>query len=150
LERFLDKSFVDRYMESGEELPLGGTRTWLNVLFADIRGFSRFAQDNDPEEVVRIVNEYLNEMAREVLHNHGLLDKFLGDGMLALFGVPHSSEKDAENAVRAAVGMQAAADKISQRLVREGRQALYLGISLHYGEAIFGLMGSVERPDMTA
>lgn len=150
LERFLDREIVDQLLASGDDLKLGGERKYICVLFADIRGFSRYAQDNPPEEVVQTVNEYLGAMADEVRAQKGLLDKFLGDGMLALFGIPKEQENDAERAVRCALGMQAAAARISEGLRGAGKQSLALGVSLHCGEAIFGMVGSLNRSEMTA
>lgn len=150
LELYLDRNTVNQYLEDGHILELGGVRKPICVLFADVRGFSRFASEHQPEEVVLTINKYLTAMAAEVFEYDGMLDKFLGDGMLALFGIPEAREDDALRAVQAAYAMQEAARRISEELIREGKEALSLGIGLHYGEAVVGLMGSERRPDLTA
>lgn len=150
LERYLDRDSVNKLLETGYVMELGGVRKPICVLFADIRGFTGYANDNPPEEVVQTINKYLTAMSEQVFRNDGLLDKFLGDGLLALFGITETRPDDALRAVRAAVGMQEEVARISADLVREGRQPLRLGIGLHYGEAVVGLMGSERCPDLTA
>ena len=104
--RFLPAHVVENLLQSPESLKLGGANQIATVLFADIRGFTRLSALLEPEEVVAILNEYFGEMTEIIFAHGGTLDKFIGDGLMALFGAPYASPDDPINAVRAAVAMQ--------------------------------------------
>jgi adenylate cyclase len=128
---------------------LKGQRKTVTVLFADIRGFTRIAEALAPEQVVAMLNVYLTYMTEVVFRHGGTLDKFLGDGLMAIFGAPVEQPNSTLNAVRAAVDMRERLRKFN--LAREigGEEPVLVGIGINYGDAIVGNIGSRERMDYT-
>jgi len=126
---------------------LKGQRKTVTVLFADIRGFTRIAEALAPEQVVAMLNVYLTYMTDVVFRHEGTLDKFLGDGLMAIFGAPVEQPNSTLNAVRAAVDMRERLRKFN--LAREigGEEPVLVGIGINYGDAIVGNIGSRERMD---
>lgn len=130
----------------------GGQRRTATVLFADIWGFTTLAETMPPEEVVSLLNRYLGTMVRCVLDEGGVLDKFIGDAIMALFGVPlsaGSTKADALAALRTAQRMSAALDLLNEERVAAGLAPVNLGIGLHTGELIAGNIGIPERVEYT-
>jgi len=127
----------------------GGTRREISVLFADIRGFTSIAESLPPEQVVNLVNTYDDPLARVVFERGGFLDKFTGDGIMALFGVPLPQPDHAERAVRAGLEMQAVAQQVSAQR-GEVEWPIRYGIGVTSGEAVVGNIGGEERMDFTA
>ncbi|MCR4406488.1 MAG: adenylate/guanylate cyclase domain-containing protein [Anaerolineae bacterium] len=127
----------------------GGTRREISVLFADIRGFTTIAESLPPELVVNLLNAYDGPLTQAVFEQGGFLDKFTGDGIMALFGVPLSQPDHAERAVRAALAMRAAAQRVSAQR-GEIEWPIRYGIGVTSGEAVVGNIGGEERMDFTA
>lgn len=144
LDRFVAPEVVEELLApAAAPLGTGGRREPVAVLFADVRGFTQFAEAHTPEEVMRAVNAYLHGMT-EALHRHGgLLDKYTGDGLMALFRLERGSS--VESAVRAALDMRDAALAMSANRTAGGDRSLQVGISIHVGEAVVGLVGNPER-----
>jgi adenylate cyclase len=134
-----------RFLDQGEEhIKLGGTRQNLVFLFSDVRNFTTMTEENDPEVLVHRLNEYFTEMVSVILSQKGLIDKFIGDGIMAVFGLEDSN--DAVNqSVRAAVDMQRAVDRLNQ----QPGLPIQIGIGIHSGDVIAGLMGSLDRLEFT-
>jgi adenylate cyclase len=132
----------DKYIST-----LKGQRKTITVLFADIRGFTRIAEALAPEQVVAMLNVYLTYMTDVVFRYEGTLDKFLGDGLMAIFGAPVEQPDSTLNAVRAALDMRERLRKFN--LAREigGEEPVLVGIGVNYGDAIVGNIGSRERMD---
>ncbi len=151
LQRFVAPQVVDELLEDPEgRLGLGGTRQQVCVLFADVRGFTPFSEQHTPEEVVEVMNAYMTGLTI-ALHQHGgLLDKYTGDGLMALFRIGDDPPADLLRAVAAGLEMRAAAETISSELAREGRQPLQIGLGMHYGEAVVGLIGNPNQFNYTA
>lgn len=126
---------------------LKGQRKTVTVLFADIRGFTRIAEALAPEQVVALLNVYLTYMTDVVFRYGGTLDKFLGDGLMAIFGAPVEQPNSTLNAVRAAVDMRERLREFN--LAREigGEAPVLVGIGINYGDAVVGNIGSRERMD---
>jgi len=144
LDRFVAPEVVDELLApAAAPLGTGGQRERVAVLFADVRGFTQFAESHSPEEVMRAVNAYLHGMT-EALHRHGgLLDKYTGDGLMALFRLDRGAS--VASAVRAALGMRDAALAMSADRAAGGNRSLQVGISIHVGEAVVGLVGNPQR-----
>jgi adenylate cyclase len=123
---------------------LGGARCRVAVLFSDVRNFTAIVEREDPERVVSHLNRHFSEMVRIVHEEGGIVDKFIGDGMMAIFGLDEP-EGAVEHAVAAAVRMQAGAEALS----KESALALDIGIGVHEGEVIAGNIGSPERLEFT-
>lgn len=148
--RFMPKFVVDQILANPNELILGGTNAVVTMLFSDIRGFTTMSESLSPETVVQILNEYFSDMAPIVFSHKGLLDKYIGDGMMALFGVPYANEDAAANAVTAAVAMQRRMEAVNQALRAIGLSEISIGIGINTGMATVGYIGSEERTDYTA
>ena len=149
-ERFLPPYVVRQILEHPESFKLGGVNQTITVLFADIRGFTRFSEHTAPEAVVQLLNRYFTAMSDIVFAHGGTLDKYLGDGLMALFGAPTATPEDACNAVAAAIAMQRQMRIINERFARDGSQQINIGIGLHTGEAVVGYIGSERRSEYTA
>ncbi|MGC4016947.1 MAG: adenylate/guanylate cyclase domain-containing protein [Luteolibacter sp.] len=144
LHRFVDPSIARELLDSQQSrLGLGGDRENVVILFADVRGFSRFAEAHPPEEVMRVVNAYLGVMTDALYARGGLLDKYTGDGLMAMFRLERQGS--VAGAVDAALAMRDAALELSRELKAEGEKSLRVGISMHAGEAVVGLVGNAER-----
>jgi adenylate cyclase len=115
------------------------------VMFADIVGFTHMAEQQTPEEVVAMLREYHQHMESAVFNNHGTLDKFLGDGIMASFGTPEPSLEDAANSVRCATEMLASVEKWNIDRKKLGKVPIKISIGIHYGEVILGDIGSKRR-----
>lgn len=134
-----------KLLSSGDEQPeLGGTRCRVAVLFSDVRNFTAIAEHEDPERVVRNLNRHFSEMVRIVHEEGGIVDKFIGDGMMAIFGLDDPDDAVA-HAVSAAVRMQ----KAARSLPVDTMPAFEIGIGVHEGEVIAGNVGSPERLEFT-
>ncbi len=144
--RFVAKEFVDEMLQSTSmKVALGGEKRTVCVLFADVRNFTGFAESHRPEEVIEIMNIYLTALTNALDLYGGLLDKYTGDGLMAFFEIKGEAREDLVRAVSATLAMRDAAVEVSDKLAMEGRKTLEIGIGMHYGEAIVGLVGNAER-----
>lgn len=146
LERFLSPGVAQKIAAEAADIQLRGETQNLTVLFADIRGFTSMAEKMTPEETVEILNDFFNAMSDKIFSHEGTLDKFLGDGLMCLFGAPLSKGTDALNAVRTAVEMQQTLLEINKDLGRP----LHMGIGINTGRAVVGYIGATRRMDYTA
>jgi len=126
-----------------------GERREVTVLFADVSDFTTLASGLDPEEVYNLVNRCLELLVEQVYRYEGIVDKFTGDGLMALFGAPLAHENDVERAVLAALGMQNALRALNVELRRQRRPTIGLRIGLHAGPVIAGKVGSDLRMEYT-
>jgi adenylate cyclase len=148
--RFLPEYVVKQMLENPESFKLGGVNQTITVLFADIRGFTRISEHAAPEKIVGLLNRYFSAMTDIIFAHGGTLDKYLGDGLMALFGAPTTTPEDASNALNAAVAMQRRIIGINQELRDEGFPEIGVGIGLHTGEVTVGYIGSERRSEYTA
>jgi adenylate cyclase len=148
--RFLPPHLVDKLVASPDAIHLGGANQVVTVLFSDIRGFTTMSEQADPQKVVELLNDYFSEMTEIVFHNNGTLDKFMGDGLMALFGAPESTPDDALNAVRAAVHMQQRMVTLARQLTRYDFPPIAIGVGINTGVVTVGYIGSERRTDYTA
>lgn len=144
--RYLAPSVVERLLNNPDAVELGGTRHDVAVLFADVRGFTGFSEQTSPEEVVHVLNHYLELATNEIFEQFGTLDKFLGDGVMALFGAPVEVADHELAAVRAAMAMAARLDELR----KETGTQVGFGIGIHAGEAIVGNIGTPQLMSYTA
>jgi class 3 adenylate cyclase len=131
-----------------DELQLGGKRLEITALFADIRGFTSFSEKIDPETLVTVLNRYLAAAAEAILAEQGTIDKFLGDAVMAWFNAPIPQPDHTLRAVRAALGLRAAIQRLQSQMLPEFR--LSFGVGIHFGEAVLGLVGTEKRLEYTA
>ncbi|HKS95882.1 MAG TPA: adenylate/guanylate cyclase domain-containing protein [Terriglobia bacterium] len=149
LERFLSSSVVDRVLADPLRLRLGGETQTATILFSDLRGFTRIAEKTAPEKLVERLNEFFSEMTEVVFSNGGTLDKYLGDGIMALFGAPLPRPDDARRAVKTAIEMQLALVGLNRTWERRELEPLAMGIGISTGEVTAGNVGSPQRMDYT-
>lgn len=131
------------------EIKLGGTKKEVTVFFSDIRGFTDFSEGHTPEEVVSMLNEYFEVMVHIINKNGGVVDKFIGDAIMAIWGVPNKTDEDVTNAVSACLEMRVALSQLNADRIERGFTTIKIGMGLHTGEAISGQIGSSERMEFT-
>jgi adenylate cyclase len=148
--RFMPEYVVKQLLENPDSFKLGGTNQTITILFADIRGFTAFSETEKPEKVVGVLNRFFSTMSGIIFVHGGTLDKYIGDGLMAIFGAPTATPEDAENAVKAAVAMQKRLAVLNTELESEGFNKISVGIGLHTGEATVGYIGSEQRSEYTA
>ncbi len=147
LRRYLPPALVDQVRDL--DAAQRAQRREITVLFADIRDFSQFGEHVDPEELIELANGFFTEVVAVISECHGLIDKFMGDAVMALFNTPLNPQEDhVEQAVRAALGIQARLAAYRQRL--PAGRTLHFGVGLHTGEAVVGNVGSEQRKDYSA
>jgi adenylate cyclase len=153
LERYVSKNLVREVLENPDSYysSLRGARVPVTVLFSDLIGFTTLSEKGEPEALVAQLNEYLSGMTSVVFGNGGTLDKFIGDGIMAVWGNVRSlgMAEDAKNCARAALGMRRELRQLNQKWREEGRIAFAMGIGINHGEVIVGNIGSHERMDPT-
>ncbi len=148
--RFMPEYVVKQLLENPNSFKLGGVNQQITVLFADIRGFTSLSETEKPEKVVGLLNLYFTAMSEIIFKNGGTLDKYIGDGLMAIFGAPTASKKDADNALQTAIEMMKRLDKLNAELKIEGYNPIDIGIGLHTGIATVGYIGSEQRSEYTA
>ncbi|MDP4161213.1 MAG: adenylate/guanylate cyclase domain-containing protein, partial [Bacillota bacterium] len=148
--RYVSKSVVQEILSSKEEIKVGGVRKDITLMFVDIRGFTPLSEKMEPEDIINILNEYLDLCSRAVFAYEGTIDKFIGDGVMSIFGAPIEQEDHPVRAVRAALQMQKESGKLAEALLERYGRSVSFGIGLNSGPAVVGNIGSQERLDYTA
>ncbi len=131
------------------EMKLGGEQRDATVFFSDIRGFTSFSEKVSAQEVVNMLNDYFKVMVGIINKNHGVVDKFIGDAIMAVWGAPESHGNDAVNAIKAAIEMRLALEKINEARLGTGVSEIRIGMGLHSGVLIAGTIGSDDRMEYT-
>lgn len=144
--RYLAPPLVEQLLNSPDTVKLGGSRGEITVLFADIRGFTGISERHEPEQVVEILNRYLALATSEIFAQFGTLDKFLGDGVMALFGAPLPLPNPHLAAVRTAISMRSRLDELRE----ESGARVSFGVGLNSGQAIVGNIGTPQLMSYTA
>lgn len=148
--RFMPEHIIKELVENPQKFQLGGTNKRVTALFCDVRGFAKLSHRARPETIVDLLNILFTEMAAEIFQHHGTLNKYLGDGLMALFGAPVEGEADAANAVKAAIGMQRRIKEVNAQLAAKNLPTVTLGIGINTGEATVGCIGAEQRSEYTA
>jgi class 3 adenylate cyclase len=143
--RYVSPEVAQAILESPEGLRFGGTKRIVTVLMSDLRGYTRFAEQGDPEQVMEILNGYLARMAEVVIAHGGTINEFIGDAIFAVYGAPVAHPDHAERAAATALAMQTALVEVNAEHARRGLPAFEMGIGLHTGEAVVGNIGSEQR-----
>jgi adenylate cyclase len=146
LERMVSPAVLDQI--DPDSLQIGGQQRDITILFADIRGFTAYSEKQSPEGLVAVLNRYLAAGAEAVLAQEGTVDKFLGDAVMAWFNAPLPQLDHTLRAVRAALALKTAVERLHAELPPEGH--LSFGVGIHYGEAVLGWIGTEKRLDYTA
>ena len=146
---YLTASVINEMLKDPSKLKLGGDKKDLSVLFSDIRGFTTVSEKLTPEELVHLLNEYLTAMTDVVFKYEGLLDKYMGDAIMAVFGAPLDQPDHPKRACMTAMGMMNELRKLQKKWTDEGRPVLDIGIGINSGDMVVGNMGSEMRFDYT-
>ncbi len=145
LSRFLSPAAVEEVLSGRMQLSVEGQTAEITVLFADLRGFTTLSAHMKPPEVVAFLNTFFSEAVQAVEKHGGVVDKFIGDCVMAMWGAPQAKEEDARNAVKAALEMVERGRKITA-----GGEMLEIGVGINTGMAVVGAIGSARRSDYTA
>ena len=148
MSRYMSKTVVDSLLESGEAA-LGGTGREVSVLFSDIRGFTAITEQLGARETVAMLNEYFTDMVDIVFAHNGILDKYIGDCIMAVFGSVLTSAQDPDNAVTVAIRMMEALKALNLRRTASGRGAIQVGVGISTGDVVAGNIGSPKRMEFT-
>jgi adenylate cyclase len=149
MSRYMSKEVADQLLEAGETL-LGGKDQRVSILFSDIRNFTHVSEAIGARETVTMLNEYFAEMVDVVFRYGGILDKYIGDAIMALFGSPFARPDDADNAVAVANDMLVTLRALNQRRQETGRASIDIGVGIATGQVIAGSIGSPKRMEYTA
>ena len=148
--RYLSNDIVQNLMEQPDMVKPGGGSKLATIFFADIRGYTSFSEGKDPAYIVQILNEYFNEAVEVVIRHRGYIDKFIGDCIMAAWGVPMVNEEyDAVQAVSCAVEIQELVNSRSRTFFTGKASRLRIGIGMHTGPLVAGNLGSQRRMDYT-
>lgn len=149
-QKFVPKHVIDSILHAGGgERPALEELKTITLMNVDIRGFSGIARRIGPRKTVQLLNRFFTVMGGIVFAHHGIVDKYLGDGFLAMFGAPTTNDGDADRAVAAAVRMQAELPAVNQALLLELGHSVGMGISIHTGEVVAGNIGFEKKMDYT-
>ena len=150
-EKFVPKGFLERIAPEGLESLRFGTAESdeATILFSDIRSFTDLSEPLSPQELMDFLNDYLKMMNMSIMVNHGFVDKFIGDAVMAIFDRTEQSSNDARNALNAGMGMLQVLGTMNQKRKRQGQIPISIGIGIHTGPVVFGTLGFEERMDST-
>jgi len=148
MSRYMSKEVAEQLLE-GDAHTLGGSANEVTVLFSDIRGFTSLSEELGARETVAMLNEYFSEMADSVLQYNGMLDKYIGDSIMAVFGVPFAGQQDGDNSVNAAIHMMQKLKEFNHARQTKKLSNIEIGIGISSGEVVVGNIGSPKRMDFT-
>lgn len=150
LVRYVSKEVADEILASGKMAELKSERRKITVLFADVRGFTTLSESLSPEEVVSLLNEYFDKMIDAIFRYKGTLNKFLGDGFMAMFGAPVDDPYQEEHAISAALEMQESVREPREKFQRYRALDFHIGIGINTGVAVVGNIGCNQHMEYTA
>jgi len=146
--RYMDPGLADQLLAAGGEA-LGGRSVEATVLFADVRGFTTLSETLGPQGIVAVLNEYFTMMVDCITRDGGMLDKFIGDAIMAVFGLPVAHGDDEDRAVKAAISMLGELTQWNQTRIANGQPAFEIGVGLNTDTIVSGNIGSPKRMDYT-
>lgn len=148
--KYVDKKVAERILNGVEdEVRIAGQSVEAVVMFADIRGFTTMAEKTSAQDVVRILNRFFERMVRIIQDHGGVIDKFIGDNLMAVWGVPYAVENAHDKALRAALAMREAMRDFNGELRSQNLPEVQIGIGINAGKVIAGSIGSAERMEYT-
>ncbi len=148
--KYVSPVVIDNLIKNPDRINLGGEKKNITIFFSDIRGFTSISERLDPEELVRLLNEYLTEMTSIIIKDQGLVDKYMGDAIMAFWGAPLEQPNHTELACSSSLEMMDKLKELQNKWKKEGIPSFDIGIGLNSGDAIVGNMGSLKRFDYTA
>jgi adenylate cyclase len=147
--RYMSKEVVDQVLAGGEA-ELGGKTQTVSILFSDVRDFTSISEALGPRETVSLLNEYFGQMVEVVQRHGGILDKYIGDAIMALFGVPFRQPEDADHAIAVANGMLVSLGAFNRGRRSAGKLTINIGVGIATGEVVVGNIGAPTRMEYTA
>lgn len=144
-EHYVAPDVVAELQKNPDKLVLGGEQRRLSILFSDIRGFTTLSEALSPAELMKQLNEYLEEMSEAVMQKEGLVDKYIGDAVMAFWGAPLRNEQHATQACESVLSMHESLARLNTRWTSEGRPTFAIGVGISTGDVIVGNMGSRRR-----
>jgi len=147
--KYISEDIMESVVKNIDELKLGGKKANVTVLFSDIRGFTSMSEKLSADEVSVILNEYFTEMEPIVTKHHGVINKFIGDAVMVIFGEPIYDENHPINAIRCANEMLEKVNELQHKWLEEGKPRIEIGIGINTGEAFVGNIGSEKRMEYT-
>ncbi len=148
MSRYMSKAVMDELLEGGDAV-LGGVNREVSVLFSDIRGFTTMSERLGARETVAMLNDYFTDMVDIVFAHNGILDKYIGDMIMAVFGSVRATQGDAENAVIVGSKMMVALGELNRRRAPAGHEPIRIGIGISTGDVVAGNIGSPRRLEYT-
>jgi adenylate cyclase len=146
---YVTPQVVDSLLANPDKLKLGGERREITFMFTDLAGFTTFSEALSAERTVYLLNRHFTDMTDIVLKHGGTVSRFIGDAIMAFWGAPLDDDRQALNAVRAAIEMQQGMEKLREEFVKEGLPAIQMRVGIQSGSAIAGNLGSARRFDYT-
>jgi adenylate cyclase len=148
--KYVSPVVIDNLIQNPDMIKLGGEKRTITILFSDIRGFTPISEKLSPEELVHLLNDYLTEMTEIIHKDEGLVDKYMGDAIMAFWGAPLTQPNHHEKACISSLDMLGKLRELQSKWKQEGIPSFDIGIGLNSGDAIVGNMGSSQRFDYTA
>ena len=146
--RYMDPALADQLVRGDEDI-LGGRSVEASVLFSDVRSFTSLAEELGPQATVTLLNDYFTIMVERIQEQGGMLDKFIGDAIMAAFGLPVAHGDDADRAVQSAISMISSLFEWNKERMQDGRRPIDMGIGINTGTVVAGNIGSPKRMDFT-
>ena len=146
---YVSSDIMNELLKDPKKLSLHGKRVKATMLFTDIRGFTAMSESLEPEQVVAVINEYLTLQTDRVFKWKGVLDKFVGDCVMAVYGVPASKDDDAFRAVRTAMDIRESIEALNSARKKKKQITVEIGMGINTGEVVSGNMGSAQKMDYT-
>ncbi len=148
---YLSNDVVSELLNNPEKLNLGGEKKYLTALFTDVKGFSTISESLDPQDLVKLLNNYLSEMSNIILSLKGTIDKYEGDAIISFFGAPVEFEDHAKRACLSAIRMKKMEDYLNEHFIRENMSPskLLTRIGINTGDMVVGNMGTEQKMDYT-
>lgn len=147
--KYMSTDVMKNVVKNIDNLGLGGKKAVVTVLFADIRGFTSMSEKMTAQQVSELLNEYFSEMEPIITHYNGIINKFIGDAVMAVFGEPIQDENHAQNAAKCAYAMLKRVEELHKKWAKEDKPEIEIGIGINTGEVFVGNIGSVNRMEYT-
>jgi adenylate cyclase len=147
--RYIPKQIVRSLLESADAGKIGGVHRDVTVMFTDIEGFSAISEAIDPQELMARLSEYFKRIAGAIINNHGTVDKYVGDGIMAVWNAPDADDDHVANACRAALAILRASQELAEEWQQQGIPPFYTRVGIHRGIGVAGNVGSVDRMNYT-
>lgn len=147
--KYMSQDVMKKVVQNIDSLGLGGKKATVTVLFADIRGFTTMSEQMSAQQVSEILNEYFTEMEPIITSYNGVINKFIGDAVMAIFGEPIQDKNHAQNAVKCAYAMLQKVKELQKKWAKENKPKIEIGIGVNTGEVFVGNIGSINRMEYT-